>query len=209
MAGLLSGIQLPAPNVTDPRAFDAGGLEQLSAQMGISPDLTYLVTQVNDTVYNTNAVNGSTTTGITISATRYSMTVSRTCAQIYAFAMYTAFTETGIRDYGLAMTAVDTANYFLDEVLLKNTSSGPAIAISITGGWLRDYDTGVALDLVDTTGGTLFQSPDHVVAYASASDYGLIADAVWDEVLSGHQTTGSAGKTLNDAADSAELASVS
>ena len=37
MAGLLSGIQLPAP-ITDPRAFDAGGLEQLSAQMGISPE---------------------------------------------------------------------------------------------------------------------------------------------------------------------------
>lgn len=146
--------------------------EYISTTIGTAteaePDLAYLVTQADDTVYNTNAVNGSTTTGITISATRYSLTISRTCAQIYAFAMYTAFTETGIRDYGLAMTAVDTANYFLDEVLLKNTSSGPAIAISITGGWVRDFDTGVALDLVDTTGGTLFLAPDHVVAYSAS-----------------------------------------
>lgn len=131
-----------------------------------SPDLTYLVTQEDDVVYNTNAVNGSTVTGITISSTRYSLTASKTCAQIYAFAMYTAFTETGIRDYGLAMTAVDTANYLLDEVLFKNTSS-PTAAVSITGGWVRDFDTGVAIDLVDTTGGTLFMAPDHVVAYGS------------------------------------------
>lgn len=183
--------------------------EYISTTIGTAtqdePDLTYLVTQEDDAVYNTNAVNGSTTTGITVSATRYSLTASKTCAQIYAFAMYTAFTETGIRDYGLAMTAVDTANYLIDEVLLKNTSS-PTTPVSVTGGWVRDFDTGVALDLVDTTGGTLFLAPDHVVAYASANDYEEIASTVWSDTAT--YGAGTKGKLQKDAADSAELASV-
>lgn len=47
--------------------------------------------------------------------------------------------------------------------------TGPNVALTITGGWLRDSSTGLSITTVDTTGYTIFNAPDHVVAYSSGS----------------------------------------
>jgi hypothetical protein len=57
---------------------------------------------------------------------------------------------------------------------IKNVTS-PSVPLKITGGWITDGDTGDPIDIIDTTGGTIFLAPPHVVAYASGgsteSDY--------------------------------------
>ncbi len=70
-------------------------------------------------------------------------------------------------------------------VRLHHTFSGN------TSGSTRDLGTG-----------TFIETP---AGGASASD---IADAVWDEVISGHTTSGTAGRTLKDAKTKATLASL-
>jgi len=88
--------------------------------------------------------------------------------QIYAYNVYWLSTSAGIQDDGAIMTAVDTANYLVAGFLIRNTNSA---ALSITGGYGRDAATGTVASLIDTAGstGNIYQTPDHVVAYATGS----------------------------------------
>ena len=172
-------------------------------------ELSYLVAQEDDDVYITNAVDGSTVTGITINDTTDTFEVNKpggelSLQELYAQALYFRFTETGIRGDRMATTGIDTANYSITGKTIKNVSS-PSVPLKITGGWVTDADTDDPIDLIDTTGGTIFLAPPHVVAYASASDYSQIADAVWDEALSGHTTAGTAGKVIADTEANTDL----
>ena len=106
----------------------------------------------------------------------------------------------GIAGGTLSLTATDPVNYSLAGKQIKNVSS-PSVPLKITGGWITDGDTDDPLDLLDTSGGTVFLAPPHVVPFASGGsliDENDIAQAVWDRSLAGHTTTGSAGKTLSD-----------
>lgn len=90
--------------------------------------------------------------------------------------MYYLFTATGIAADPQVITAIDTANYLVaNSWKFKNVTSGPNVALTITGGWVRDSSTLLSITIVDTTGYTLYNAPDHVVAYAggttTASDY--------------------------------------
>ena len=182
-----------------------------------SPALTYLVNQEDDTVYASNAIDGSTVTDVTKNSSTDRFEINKSsgtisAASLYAYEMYYLFTSTGIAADPQVITAVDTANYLVgSSYKFKNVTTGPNVALTITGGWLRDSSTGLSITTVDTTGYTIFNAPDHVVAYATGSgvtptDITDIADAVWDEALSGHTTAGSAGKTLADASDDADTA---
>lgn len=58
-----------------------------------------------------------------------------------------------------------------------------------------------------------YVKPEHVITQVgsstlTATDLNNIADSVWDEVISGHQTSGTTGRSLKEAEDSAELASI-
>ena len=146
-----------------------------------APALSYLFAPEADTVYADNGIDGSTVTDVVknnatdrIEIDKASGTIS--AATLYAYEMYYLFTATGIAADPQVITAIDTANYLVaNSWKFKNVTTGPNVALTITGGWVRDSSTGLSITTVDTTGYTLFNAPDHVVAYASAgstaSDY--------------------------------------
>lgn len=152
--------------------------EYISTTIGTATEtdyaISYLVAQVDDDVYNTNAVDGSTITEITINdgLSRHDIDAASgeiTLQDWYAYSLYYRFTSVGIAGGILALTASDTANYTLTGKTVKNTSS-PTAPLKITGGWITDGDTGDPIDIIDTTGGTIFLAPPHVVAYGAGLD---------------------------------------
>ena len=135
--------------------------------------LTYLASQSLDTTYNTNAIDGSTVTGITIapSPARVSISIaggSVTWPQIYAYQVYWLATATGIADEAAFIASPDTANYLLTGFDIKNTSTTP---LTITGGYGRDAVTGLVKDCIDAAGsaGNIYPMPDHAIPYSSGS----------------------------------------
>lgn len=136
--------------------------------------VTYPVTQVADTTYDDNAITGSTVTGVTFTDSSPDVvnidvaSNSITWPSIYAAWVYYAFTSTGIATDIDYIDGIDTANYILSNMKIKNTSS-PSEPLVVSGGYGRDSTTGASVDLVDTTGGTLIFAPDHVVSYAVGS----------------------------------------
>lgn len=125
-----------------------------------------------DAVYNVNAIDGSTITGVTINDGLLLVSVSTgaiTWQQLYAYETYWLFTGEGIRDEGRFAVAQDPANYLWYDFKIKNTTS-PSAPLVVTGGYGRDGDTGAALNMIDTTGGTIIFAPDHVVAYAAGAE---------------------------------------
>lgn len=168
----------------------------------VSYALTYLLAQTDDDVYNTNALDGSTVTSVTVdqAGSLIKLNASRSVQQIYAHSMYDLSTALGIAGAGQVVTATDIANYRVrNGWKIKNITSGPTVPVSITGGWTVDSSTGLAETLFDTSGGSLFNAPDHIVPFTVASDIAAIKDAVWNEPLAGHVTAGTAGKVLSDA----------
>ena len=123
---------------TDARQFIEAAIGTCGTTSGTEA-LTYLAAQTNDTVYNANAIDGSTVTGITISDGIDRMLIniaggSVSWSQVYAYNVYWLSTTAGIRDDGAIMTATDTANYLVSGFQIRNTSTVP---LSITGGYHR------------------------------------------------------------------------
>jgi hypothetical protein len=146
--------------------------------------LNYLFAPETDTVYATNAIDGSTVTGITTNDTTNQFEIDiaggeLTLQDFYAYEMYHLFTSGGIAGDNQAITSTDTANYSMAGYTIKNVTS-PSVPLKLTGGWITDGDTGDPIDIIDTTGGTIFLAPPHVVAYASGagteSDYYTAGD---------------------------------
>lgn len=143
------------------------------------------ITLVADAVYNTNGIDGSTITGVVIDdSTLLVETTGSTISwgELYAYETYWLTTEVGIRDEGRFIEAVDPANYKLFDFQIKNVGAGPLV---ITGGYGVSGTTGLAIDILDTTGNTIYVAPDHVVAYAAggggAPSAAVVAAAVWAE----------------------------
>ena len=125
------------------------------------------IDQAGDIVYESNGIDGSLVSTVTIDDSSLLVNVNDntiTWAEIYAYETYWLSTEEGIRDEGRFITAVDNANYILENFKIKNVGSS---ALVITGGWAWDRTTGRSIDLIDTTGNTIFNAPDHVVSYAT------------------------------------------
>ena len=146
--------------------------EEIGTVTLASPALSYRLNQVDDVVYQANAINGAAVSGITIDDPTLLINVSASTISlqsIYAYEVYWLSTAAGIVDEGRIVTASDTANYIFEGGWkIKNTSS-PSVALTITGGYMVDATTGTAISLIDTTGGTIFLAPDHVVPYATGS----------------------------------------
>jgi hypothetical protein len=160
--------------VADDGSAGANAMEFIeTSQTLTSTGLSYGVTQVADDTYNSNAIDGSTVTGITItpSPARVAINIAGgavTWPQIYAYQVYWLSTATGIADEAAFIEGVDTANYILTNFDIKNTNANP---LTITGGWGRDSVTLTIAGCIDTAGstGNIFCEPDHVVAYATGS----------------------------------------
>lgn len=132
--------------------------------------LSIRLDQEDDTIYNINAIDGSTVTGISINDDNLLVSVndennSISWQEIYAYESYWLYTEEGIRDEGRFIEAVDPVNYIFYNFKIKNVSD-PSVPLEITGGWALDSVTRKSITLVDNTGGTIFNSPDHIVAFS-------------------------------------------
>jgi hypothetical protein len=145
-------------------------IEQVIGTCGTSEstkDVSYLASQTADAVYNSNAVDGSTVTGITIvegATDRVQISISGgsiSWPSIYAYCVYWLNTETGIQDDGAFIAATDTANYTLTGFKIKNTHATQPLMI--IDGYGVD-STGSPSALYDVTGTSIFPVPEHVVA---------------------------------------------
>jgi len=190
--------------------------------------VSYTLTSEADSVYNANAIDGTTLTTIVFdelndiieldgaTQTIGGDTVSVvTAQQLYAAQVAWLYTEDGIEGYGHRITAVDQANYYGVDTRLKNISGYPGL---LSNGWVRDIDTGYSVNMIDFSGDEINFAPDHVVAFstvgtpvitgdiADVPTVSEIADAVWDEALSGHSTAGTSGALLTSAEDNADTA---
>jgi hypothetical protein len=113
----------------------------------------------------TFSVDGSTVTGLTIEDSTQRLNVvegSMTWQKLYPYETDWLFTSAGIIDEGRFAVAKDTANYAWFNFKLKNVTS-PTEPLVITGGYGIDGDTGLSVDMIDNTGGTIILAPDHVV----------------------------------------------
>jgi hypothetical protein len=132
-----------------------------------------------DVVYAANGIDGSTVTDITIDDDLLLVNVdvgTITWGEIYAYETVWLYGEEGIRDEGRIIEAVDTANYKLTDFLIKNITD-PTEPLVISGGYGVDSVSGETIDIIDTTGGTVFTAPPHVVAYATGSALTAAQDA--------------------------------
>jgi hypothetical protein len=133
--------------------------------------LSRSVTPTVDPVYVANAVDGFSVTGITIDDAALLLEAddgTYSWADIYAYETAWLFSEEGIRDEGRFITAIDPANYLLENFKIKNVSS-PTAPLILVDGWGRDSVTNQTIDIIDTTGGSIFSNPDLVISYATGS----------------------------------------
>lgn len=89
-------------------------------------------------------------------------------------------------------------NYVIKSFKIKNIGSGELV---ISGGYVKSDVTDTAIGIVDTTGGTIFLAPDHVVGInVTGSDIepSDIAEAVWDRLTINNQQSGTFGKLMQD-----------
>lgn len=146
-----------------------------------SETVSYLASQVNDTTYNSNAVDGSTVTDITFTDAATDLVVcnlaggSTTWPRIYAAFVYWLFTALGIDDDVTYIEAPDTANYLLTAMKVRNASATP---LTITSGYGRSATTGLVADIIDVAGstGNIYPQPDHVVPYQTTGTYAITGD---------------------------------
>lgn len=168
------------------------------------------VTQTNDQVYIDNAIDGTAITDIVIDDGALLVEINSgllSWGYIYAFETYWLFTEAGIRDEARFIEAIDTANYVFTDFKVKNVTSGPTVPLVITNGWGRDSVTGETIDIIDTTGGSIFSNPDLVIAYETTGGGGASAADVWS-YSTRTLTTGGVTAVQAGLATSAEIAAL-
>lgn len=176
----------------------------------IDPDITYRLNQIDDAVYNANAIDGSTVTDVEIVDSVLLAEIDTgemAWAELYAYEVYWLSTEDGIREEGQLITAVDQANYLFDDLIVTNITF-PEVPLIMTGGYARNLTSGQTIDVFDTTGGRMFNAPDHVVAFSTATSVidGTVDD-VKEAILGDTDTwpTGSKGKKIDDTDKNAKL----
>lgn len=142
--------------------------------------VTYPITQVADTTYDSNAVTGSAVTGITFTDAATDLVNINIAADttplkdIYAAFVYWLFTAAGIDDDVAYIDAPDPANYIMTSMKFRNTSTDP---LKITGGYFYD-STGSVENCVDVAGssGNIYPMPAHVVPYQTTGTYAITGD---------------------------------
>jgi hypothetical protein len=93
------------------------------------------VSQEDDSVYNTNGIDGSTVTGVEIVDSTLRVNVSTgniSWQELYAYETDWLFTSDGIVDEGRFAEAKDTANYKRYNFKLKNVTS-PTEPLVVSG----------------------------------------------------------------------------
>ena len=153
-------------------------------------------------MYNANGENGATIYGggeitfVDASPDRIEMAMVANTLSLkeqYAAWVYYVFTSAGIATDIDYINAIDTANYEFTGIRWKNVSS-PTAPLKVTGGYAWDSVTLDPMTLIDTSGGTIFLAPAHVVSYAVGS--GVTAQDITDIATAAALAVVSDGKTL-------------
>lgn len=107
---------------------------------------------------------------------------------------------------GIALSGTGLAdNVIQNSLIFHNSAYGVTIGSGVTRTVLRSGNTYHK----NTSGATQDLGTDtYVETQAGGESATAIADAVWDEVIAGHATAGTAGKILKDAKTKATLASL-
>lgn len=96
-------------------------------------------------------------------------------------------------------------NIFENNLIYQNSAYGLSVGANVLRTHVRSGHTFNK----NTTGNTQDLGTDtYIETTAGGASASEIADAVWDEVITGHVTSGSTGKTLKDAKTKATLASL-
>jgi hypothetical protein len=137
-----------------------------------STGLSFVDTQVNDTIYNAIGVDGSTCTEFTADYLNLQIDVSdgdgtTSVQRIYAWACYAQTTSQGIALMFNAVDASDTANFTIDQSVvnakLDNVSGSPVI---IGGGLLSRLD---GTSVIAATSGSIQMDPGKAYIAPGAS----------------------------------------
>lgn len=107
---------------------------------------------------------------------------------------------------GITLSGTGITDNIVENCLVYNNSG---YGIQIGSGVLRTVVRGQSTIVNNTTAQTQDSGTDtYIESPAGGASATEIADAVWDEVLSSHTTTGTTGKTLKDIKTRATLASI-
>lgn len=106
---------------------------------------------------------------------------------------------------GVSLTGTGiTDNVIENNIIYKNTTTGLTIGSGVLKTTVRGANT-----IVNNPTNTQDVGTDtYIESQAGGASASEIADAVWNEVISGHTTAGTTGKTLKDAKTKATLASL-
>lgn len=170
------------------------------------------ITPEANQIYIDNAIDGTAITDIVFNDSLFLVEVDSATGliswgYIYAYETYWLFTEEGIRDAGRIIEAIDVANYVFTGFKVKNVTSGPVVPLIIANGWGRDSVTGETIDIIDTTGGSIFSNPDLVIAYETTGGGGATAADVWS-YSTRTLSTGGVTAIQSGIATSAEIAAL-
>lgn len=107
---------------------------------------------------------------------------------------------------GIVLSGTTISDNIIENSLIyKNTAYGVTVGSGVLRTTIRDRNTIIN----NTTANTLDNGTDtYIETQAGGASASEIADAVWDEVVSSHVTSGTTGKTLKDAKLKATLASL-
>ena len=183
-----------------------------------------LVSQQNDTVYNSIAVDGSTVTEFAPDYTNVQVDISDPNGQtsvdrLYAWFVYITTTESGIRNWLGGIVAEDAANFRVVTATLNlKLDNVSATGVEFTGGHRLYRDDNATPLVSSTTGGgsiSLFAGKVYTSVVSTASpvitgDISQVPAAVQTGLTSQGYTTTRAAKLDNaDVATSTRLASAS
>ncbi len=183
-----------------------------------------LVSQQNDTVYNSIAVDGSTVTEFAPDYTNVQVDISDPNGQtsvdrLYAWFVYITTTESGIRNWLGGIVAEDAANFRVVTATLNlKLDNVSATGVEFTGGHRLYRDDNATPLVSSTTGGgsiTLFAGKVYTSVVSTASpvitgDISQVPAAVQTGMTAQGYTTARAAKLDNaDVATSTRLASAS
>jgi len=176
-----------------------------------------LAGQQLDTVYNTNAIDGSLVTELTadfpnVHIDSNDVDGETTVQRIYAWFAHNQFTASGIQNFFNAVLAEDFVNYRIRTAIVNlRLDNVIATPLMIVGGRIyRDDNTTV----IAAASNSIQLDPDKAYAVEVSGGGGggptaaQIADAVWDELLAGHTIAGSAGEALANAGGGSSPATI-
>jgi hypothetical protein len=194
-AGFTSG------DVVRVRAAKNGYLPYQTTAVAGSVGWSVLASQITDTVYAANGIDGSTVTEFSPDGANVQIDINdpdgiTSWQRLYAWYINSLMSASGIADFFGGVIADDEVNYRIVNsvvnIKLDNVTAGPVMIIGARG-YREDGATVIA-----ATSGSIHLDPDKAYIANSASLSSGIASAVWDEPLTSatHNVPTSAGRRL-------------